>query len=444
MKLKKLFAALLCTSLLITGCSSDDSLIKGTDNVESGEPSYAAFSIRMGSGITRTDNDENADAEEETISSVKLFIFSNGVLEVAAEPELDENVTIPVAVRTGQKVVYAVTNNHISLTATEGTTLLSDFEKSLFSALDSDIAINGEFPMIGRANATVLKCTQQEAKESPLSMEVDRATAKLQVKFDSETLKVYPTINADFSDCEYAPAQAAKQMYLTLLDGLYTPLGTSDDEIVGTYPGLVSVPATFEDDDDYFSAAVSSFSPAYSANRYMGENVAAEPTTGKVTFALIRLKATPKGKLYGDKDLPADGTFYVAARNVGGKSTWVYASDENYNIVYFADEEDAAAFIEEKNLSDDYAPYKFDKGQCYYRVNILNTSDTSLSLSERYRVVRNNYYRVNVTEIKNLGAPTAPGVVPDDPDTPLEQDSFISCEINIVPWTLHDQNGVLQ
>lgn len=442
MKCKTLIGAMFLIIMGMSSCSSDNLLNDELSTVKEGESSYAAFSIKIGMpGITRSEEDSNADTGELSINTVKMYIFSQGILEVTATPEINSDVTVPVAVSTGEKVIYTLTNDKINVDAIVGQTLLTDFKKELFNSLPETIADSGHFVMIGETKTVITKCTESEALANPIQIAVDRATAKLQVKYNQENVEIYPTINSEFSECSFAPAQCARQMYICRSENLFTPIGVRPEDS-GTYTGLTPVPENYA--EDFFSSAVESYSPTYSKNRYMGENIAEDPTTGKITFTLIRIKVTPKEIISEKNEVPTDGTFYVAARNVPETATWIFASDEEYKIVYFASEEDAAAYIEEKGLGSDYKPYKYDKGYCYYRLNIANTGDPSSTLSERYRVVRNNYYRLSINYIKNLGAPTAPGVVPSDPDTPIEQDSYISCEMEIVPWTMHEQNGTLQ
>lgn len=447
MKAKAIFSGILAAMVTLASCSSNEPVDPEQNRLVKGDPSYTAFSIKMSKPSTRAvADDDYSDPTEQSVQSVNIYIFSGGVLEVTSKPEINSEVTAPVAVSTGDKVVYAVTSENIELTAVAEETLLKDFEKQLFDAASEKIAADGDFVMIGREKITVIKCTEEQARNNPQEIAVDRAAAKLQVKYDAEKVKVRETINAQFSACEFTPAQSIRQMYLTLGEGMYSFIGEkttdSKNKAKSYYPGLVDVPATFE--DGVFCTSPTEFSVDYAESRYMGENINENPTTGKVTFALVRLKAKPNGKLYGNKNLPTDGTFYVLARNIASSSTWIFASDNNYNIVYFATEADAKKYGTDNNLSSDFKPYKYDKGMTYYRVDLKNTADEEATLSQKYRVVRNNYYRVNITEIKNLGAPTAPGVVPDDPETPIEQDSFLACELTVKPWTFHEQNSTLQ
>ena len=433
----KFLTSLAGLALIFSACSSDAPVGGEQNKVEKGDPTYASFTIKMKKNTRAAGDDENADAPEQTINDLNVYIFSGGVLEKAARPEVNEYVTVPIAVTTGQKVVYAV-NGDLGIELTEETTKLADFEKALFAALEENIAVADQFTMIGKADATIVKCTEAQALANPIRVNVDRAAAKVQVIYGAE-VKVRPTLAATFGNAEFALAQQARQMYVTL-GARFTPLGAKVNGN-GTYPGLVQIPATYP--DNYFIAAPSEVSAASADNKYTGECVVAAPTTGNVTFSLVRLKCTPTGKLFGGKSLPADGSFWVAARNDAPTASWIFAADENYDMIYFASESDARKYITDARLGSSYKAYKYDKGLAYYRVNIIN-NDEATDLSEKYRTLRNNYYRINVTDIRALGAPTGPGVVPTDPDTPIEQDSWLAAEIDVRPWTLHVQDTPLQ
>lgn len=58
----------------------------------------------------------------------------------------------------------------------------------------------------------------------------------------------------------------------------------------------------------------------------------------------------------------------------------------------------------------------------------------------RYGVVRNNWYELQISEIKSLGNP----IIPEAPDTPDDEDySYISFKVNIHSWAKRVQNVIL-
>ena len=84
---------------------------------------------------------------------------------------------------------------------------------------------------------------------------------------------------------------------------------------------------------------------------------------------------------------------------------------------------------------------EYTNGISYYRLNIRDIRKTALT--EKYAVNRNHYYKVNITEISNLGFNTATGTIPTDPTTPLETQTYISADITIETWTVVDMNEPL-
>lgn len=58
----------------------------------------------------------------------------------------------------------------------------------------------------------------------------------------------------------------------------------------------------------------------------------------------------------------------------------------------------------------------------------------------RYGVVRNNWYDITITGIRQIGSSVVPPLT-DEPDDTVEQ--FISIRINIMPWAVRTQNVIL-
>lgn len=86
-----------------------------------------------------------------------------------------------------------------------------------------------------------------------------------------------------------------------------------------------------------------------------------------------------------------------------------------------------------KHFGDELTPWKSD--------NVQNGvsypgSDSENNWLGRYGVLRNNWYKINVTNISNLGSATVPEITsPDDP-----ANSYISVQINVLSWAVRTQN----
>ena len=450
MNLKMIFAATALAAMTMSSCSSDTP-VDATENIARGETTYATFNLSLKTTGSRANGDDNADEREQTVNKMHLYIFGGGILEV--DHAITDSYTFgnkvgPVQLTTGEKVVYAVAGdlkvNDAEFTATVESTRLSDFEKILFDALADDIATAGNFLMAGKEEVTVTKSTEQAPCQVTVS--ITRAATKTQLKYGGEdgTVNVRPTINATFADAQFVMMQCAETMWLT--PGNYTQASKVNNS--GTYKGYTTVPATV--DDDLFCAAVTDFSENLDNSLYTGEAYNENPVTGNTTFALVRLKATPSKicDSYNKNDktykysgsLGSNGTFWVLAKNVTPTGSFIFASDNDYNILYFASQSKANTAKTALGLGTDWKVYEYTNGYVYYRVNLVTNPDAT-DLKEKYCALRNHFYKITVTDIKALGAPNAPGVVPTDPDQPLEADAWLDATIDAEPWVAVDMDN---
>lgn len=436
MKFKSIIAGALIAAFGLVSCSSDESL-DADGNKVAGEPTYAAFSFKVGdTGVRATD--PNADVSETTVSSAKVYIFSEGVLENAVVPQLTGTTTEPIETTTGLKMVYVVTPASTtfedSFTPTVGSTTLTAFEDALTTASVSVIAADKAFLMAGGKQQVVSKCTREEAAANPVSITVTRSAAKMQLKVSPET-EVRASIAATFNQFSFGIAQASRTMYLLGADDHFTSRGTKID---GAYSNFETLPADYT---NFYVDAVDEFCPDAARSRYCGENYQqTEPVAGTSTFALIRGKATPTN-IYNNATL-TDGTFYVVALNNPQTASWIFLQDSSNKQLYFGSRADAEGYITANNLNDDiaagqpqWAVYEYTNGICYYRLDITTDQNESAAKNLRFRVMRNTFYQAIVNKIDALGAPTPGGVVPD-PDQPVEPSAWLACTIDIKAWTV--------
>lgn len=59
----------------------------------------------------------------------------------------------------------------------------------------------------------------------------------------------------------------------------------------------------------------------------------------------------------------------------------------------------------------------------------------------RYGIVRNNWYKVNITGVRTIGTSVVPPLTPDVPDDQVER--YIKVDINITPWAIRYQDTKL-
>ena len=446
MKTKSIIAGMLSTMLLAVGCNKEDGGNRVTP--EAGVKTYASFSVSLLNQSTRAaSNDPNAVTEETKISHLYIYIFNGGVLETKGQIILnaDNKGTSALATTTGTKTIYAVAN--YNNTKGDIGSLQSDFEKQLIAA--TDIAEENGFFMAGKTEATLIERTEADAKQDGnlIKISVARGAAKVQMQFGTN-VPVKPVVNATVADAKFTLAQQNSQMYLAkLIAGEFSPKGKTaeqtDANADGTYDHLAKLPTT--DDEFKWINAETTYQNTYADSKYLAENVNEAPTTGNTSYVLVSLQVTPQATADATGNVTAtpltpNTTFYVLAKKdaTSGKITFATKDDK---ILYFEQNADATTYKGTQVNLNDYEVLEYTNGISYYRLNIRDIRKTALT--EKYAVNRNHYYKVNITEISNLGFNTATGTIPTDPTTPLETQTFISADITIKAWTVVDMNEPL-
>lgn len=444
MRTKSIIAGMLSTMLLAVGCNKEDGGNRVTP--EAGVKTYASFSVSLLNQSTRAaSNDPNAVAEETKISDLYIYIFNGGVLETKGQITLntDNKGTTALATTTGTKTIYAVPNYNAK---GDIGSLQSDFEKQLIDA--TDIAEENGFFMAGKTEATLIERTEDDAKQEAnlIQISVDRGAAKVQMQFGAN-VPVKPVVNATVASAKFTLAQQNSQMYLAKLTaGEFSPKGKTaeqkDDDQDGTYDHLTKLPQA---DAIKWTAGLTAYDNAFANSQYLAENVNEAPTTGNTSYVLVSLQVTPQATVDAagsviQTPLTTGTTFYVLAKKEATSGKITFALKDN-QILYFKQEADATTYKTTQGNLNDYEVLEYTNGISYYRLNIRDIRKTALT--EKYAVNRNHYYKVNITEISNLGFNTVAGTIPTDPTTPLETQTYISADITIEAWTVVDMNEPL-
>lgn len=445
MRTKSIIAGMLSTMLLAVGCNKEDGGNRVTP--EAGVKTYASFSVSLLNQSTRAaSNDPNAVTEETKISDLYIYIFNGGVLETKGQITLntDNKGTTALATTTGTKTIYAVPN--YSAMGDIGS-LQSDFEKQLIAA--TDIAEENGFFMAGKTEAILTELTEEMAKQDGnlIKISVARGAAKVQMQFGTN-VPVKPVVNATVANAKFTLAQQNSQTYLAklIVEG-FSPKGKNtelqDNDNDGTYDHLMKLPTT--DDELKWIDAKTTYQNTYADSKYLAENVNQTPTTGNTSYVLVSLQVTPNAKADNAGTVTNGGftagtTFYVLAKKDATSGKIIFATKDD-KILYFEQNADATTYKGTQVTLNDYEVLEYTNGISYYRLNIRDIRKTALT--EKYAVNRNHYYKVNITEISNLGFNTATGTIPTDPTTPLETQTYISADITIEAWTVVDMNEPL-
>lgn len=145
---------------------------------------------------------------------------------------------------------------------------------------------------------------------------------------------------------------------------------------------------------------------------------------GYLTVATVKM-SEPTGVTWQDgKDidqLNAAATAYIATINNNLKIAYYKGGVAYYPVLI-------------KHFGDSETPWStsyIENGNSYPGAN------ASQNWLGRYGVLRNTWYQLNVTGLRNIGSPNVPPVTEkyDDPG-----DQYISVEINILPWAVRTQS----
>lgn len=176
-----------------------------------------------------------------------------------------------------------------------------------------------------------------------------------------------------------------------------------------------------------------------------------------VDIKLTQAYMTPEGDLtaIADGNTPVPGqqvvTFTVKPAVAEAAKT-AFAPLATENDAYFAKSykfyyyKSGVAFYQA--LIKHFGDYDTNWEQKDGMVNVTTGTNGVYSLASnpeerylgRYGIVRNNWYNINVTGIRNIGSAVVPDL-PGRPDDTVE--NYIAIEINIMPWVMRPQNVIL-
>ena len=100
------------------------------------------------------------------------------------------------------------------------------------------------------------------------------------------------------------------------------------------------------------------------------------------------------------------------------------------------------------DILNTYKALIWDQGKTYYFVPIEHSIGSSTT-EKLYGVVRNHYYKINITGVEGLGTPIPPKddetdpEEPIDPETPTDEYSYLAARINVLSWNVVLQNDVV-
>lgn len=497
----KTIYALLLTSALLCGCSQreDFEVIDNNESVPQ-ENTNVVFRIQTNTSPSLTtrsveDSYEHLQGTETEyqVNNARVYLFDAPTklfvktilltdLKRIGSDDASNIVyeTDHVSVPQGTYDIFVMANTDILISKTNEADFLASIDSLTYvkgRILTSDIS-NG-IVMTNRAsdNAnTVIEKTSDDA-DNVVKITLERVLARIDVAKNNETFaltdkssKQYATITLDGYYIVNLSRYYYPYRHTAVLTSMNVPnwsinehFGNVNDVngyVIDPYFFNKTIDATsFKNADKYYeyflgdltdisNISWSSFRPASSSDPqyntiYCPENCMLAPAqkNGYSTGVIFRAKVDPYNSVYhlstsGTLDLVTDKTKYPEV---------LYYFDYKF---YDSPEALAAAIgvgsITGVNL-DLYKAKKFEKTddgyRCYYNYwirHLDNNKSTVMGVME-FAIVRNNLYRILITNVSGLGYEE----IPINPDTPDEGETYLKVVLNVKPWIVRDLTNIV-
>ena len=472
----------------VTSCKSDPSPFDWTITTITNEDNKATIQLDLKVEETRAGG--YSTDEENEIKKLTVYVFDESHnLELAKNFDIeDDDTTVTLEVSHGYKTLYVVTAK-TNVNPLVGTNLTS-YENSVFNSSLSNImpevALNGEgdvqtnkvqYVMVGKSDE---KLVMKSASETDLpasnkfQIQLVRLIAKAQVKCEDADGSAF---GIHMNEASFKAFQLNERMRVVHGGTDVFDTGASafvDTDGDGTYDNY-----TFGV-GDYLDAV-----EAFSGNgcAYLSENIVSNPLSGNTTFLGIRFATIPlKYYTYDTSDSSVEvleevtdfttpTTYYTVGIKDADRGIVDYAVFRGTkNIITFKDQTDAenyknslnggensaitvsqtdqplrAASLTRAEGAPQFEVFTFNNGYAYYRVNIAHDDASGDQSKREYKVMRNKFYKVNVSSVNSLGFSTEDMLRPAQAGSVLEIGGkpWISVSFSVAPWEEVDQEAHL-
>lgn len=434
MKTRNLLLAGL-VAVAMSACSNSEDFVDNGNQLplEKNAEMKINFSFPQAAGAREATGDKHPGSDFEygvsKVTAVLVYEGTNKVmvtkdLTITAGPNETTGVvtatTAPFAVAAGKATVYAIINKgDINITEANYANALvgADYTAFLpgkgFNYLTETIAKNGNFLMSGISEP--VEITTGNTMTATIS--ANRVSAKLDemTKSDPKDLTA-PTIETE--DGSSIGVRIIEYAYTNLAENSYVFSTTS-------FVSAAPLQPYSKDKTNYTFISNTTNNPTYCLENIKGLDIAniqwfTNPTTNVLYKGQVCLKSSDGA--YVD----IENNFYIKAEYVSDKKTLFkdYASlQAKYGNLPATEDALTPEIMKANGL------VQYQGGKCYYGSLIKHTANGTVTAD----IVRNNWYKLSVNTIKDLGYPT--------PVPPAkEEDALLELKVLIQPWTIQINN----
>lgn len=492
-KSKKISQLLVMAVTVLCSCSqADDVVVNGND--EAAKEGNVVFQLQSNlSNVTRSAEDSyvhvQGSVDEYKVNVARVYLFDNTTKLFAKSfpltnivrkgSDADGNVIYesdPVSVSQGVYDVFVTANTYRQIKTDTEELFLADIDSLTYTkALIEDIS--GGIVMTNRAadnEATIISETPNENDVNVVSIKLERVLARLDIAKAADAFELtnsvgtqYATVKLDGYYIVNLPKYYYSFRHTAVLSTLEEPRWNIQANFgnVADVNGYVIDPyffkktinaAGFTNADKYYENYFGDITgPEYV--KWTDFNAVSTTPNYKTVYSLENCSLAPAqkngystGVIFKATMEPYNNVYYL--NNTG--SLQILTDKQSYpEVLYYyqykfynSAEALAAAVTASGSSATNYQAQKFEKDgdgnyRCYYKYwirHLDNNRPTQMGVME-FGIVRNNLYRMLITNVSDLGD----GTIIVDPDTPDEGETRLKLELNVKPWIVRDLTDIV-
>jgi len=484
----KFIPALLLVVAALCGCSQNDEIGNGKDT--SDNTSGVVFRLQSNTTtMTRSAEDSyeysQGSSDEYAVNNVRVYLYDNSTKHFVKSIELSNlkqagtdsygNViyeTEHILVPQGTFDIFAIANTDRQVKEELESDFLANIDSTTYVQAHIENISKG-IVMTNRANENIAITIANDKKNSDqiINIKLERVLARLDIAKSAEKFDLTDKKNAKYATVTlngYYIVNTPKYFYnfrhVATLTSFDEPSWSLPDNFgnVADINGYVVDPyffkkkinaSDFTNKDKYYEHFLGDMIPATFTNWSTFNEVSAPPKY-KTAYTLENCMMAPAqkngystGVIFRAKLEPNNNIYHL---NNEGKLELTTTQPEilyyyNYNF-YDSVDALAAGIGTSTSLIGQFDTKQFEKTDagylCYYNywIRHLDNNDSTVMGVMEFGIVRNNLYRMLITNVSDLGynVPSKP-----DPDVPDEGEAYLKVILNVKPWIVRDQTNIV-
>ena len=481
---------------VLCSCSqADDDALNGRMTTDGSEvPGNVVFRLQSNTSsiVTRSEEDSyvhvQGTVDEYKVNVARVYLFDNITkLFVKSVPltnivrqgsDADGNViyeTDPISVAQCVYDIFVTANTYRQIKTDTEDGFLADIDSLTYTrALIEDIS--GGIVMTNRAadnEATIISENINENEVSVVNVKLERVLARLDIAKAADAFELTDANGAKYASVKldgYYIVNLPKYYYSFRHTAVLTSIEEPQWNIKANFGNVADVNGYVI--DPYFFKKTIDASGFTNADKYyeyyFGDitnpavvkwsafNAASQTPNYKTAYSLENCSLAPAqkngystGVIFRAIMEPASNVYYL--NNTG---TLQLLTDKQsypevlyyYQYKFYNSAEALAVAVKASGAAaNTYQAQKFEKTddgyRCYYNYwirHLDNNRPTQMGVME-FGIVRNNLYRMLITNVSDLGD----GTIPVDPDTPDEGETRLKVELNVKPWIVRDLTNIV-